>query len=144
MAAMSARHAGLLRYLLDTNICIYIINQRPAQVFRHFEGLPVGDIGISSVTGAELAYGVEKSGSTRNRQALEKFLAPLEIVAFDAEAMRQYGQLRARLEKQGTPIGPLDTLIAAHAMALGSTLVTNNLREFERIPGLSLTNWAAD
>jgi tRNA(fMet)-specific endonuclease VapC len=139
---MSARHAGP-RYLLDTNICIYIINRRPAEVFRHFEGLPVGDVGISSVTGAELAYGVEKSGSARNRQALEKFFAPLEIAVFDTEAMLRYGQLRAQPEKRGTPIGPLDMLIAAHAMALGSILVTNNAREFERIPGLALENWAA-
>jgi tRNA(fMet)-specific endonuclease VapC len=139
---MSAGRAGP-RYLLDTNICIYIINRKPAEVFRHFEGLSVGDIGISSITGTELTYGVEKSGSPRNRQALEKFLMPLEIVAFDAAAMRQYGSLRTRLEKQGAPIGPLDMLIAAHAMALGSILVTNNTREFERIPGLALENWAA-
>lgn len=84
-----------------------------------------------------------KSGSARNRQALERFLAPLELMPFDAAAMERYGQLRARLEKQGTPIGPLDLLIAAHAAALGSTLVTNNLREFERVPGLALENWAA-
>jgi tRNA(fMet)-specific endonuclease VapC len=139
---MSARRAGP-RYLLDTNICIYIINRRPAKVLQHFEGLSMGDVGISSVTGAELAYGVEKSGSARNRQALEKFLVPLEIVSFDAEAMRRYGQLRAQLEKRGTPIGPLDMLIAAQAMALGSILVTNNVREFERIPGLALENWVA-
>ncbi|MDR2093506.1 MAG: type II toxin-antitoxin system VapC family toxin [Azoarcus sp.] len=130
------------RDLLDTNSGLYIINRKPAEVFRHFENLPVGDIGISRITGAELAYGVEKSGSARNRQALEKFLAPLEIMAFDSDAMRQYGQLRARPEKQGTPIEPPDMLIAAHAMALGSILVTDNLREFERIPGLALENWA--
>lgn len=139
---MSAGRAGP-RYLLDTNICIYVINRKPAGVLRHFEHLSIGDIGISSITGAELAYGVEKSGAARNRQALEKFLAPLEVVAFDDAAMRQYGQLRARLEKQGTPIGPLDMLIAAHAMALGSVLVTNNTREFTRIPGLALENWTA-
>jgi tRNA(fMet)-specific endonuclease VapC len=139
---MSVRRAGP-RYLLDTNICIYIINRRPTEVFRHFEGLSASDVGISSITGAELAHGVEKSGSARNRQALEKFLAPLEIIAFDAEAMRLYGRLRAQLEKRGMPIGPLDMLIAAHAMALGSILVTNNAREFERIPGLALENWAA-
>ena len=135
-------NAGV-RYLLDTNICIYIINRKPTEVFQRFEGLTVGDIGISSITGAELVYGVEKSGSARNRQALEKFLAPLEVITFDDAAMRQYGQLRARLEKQGTPIGPLDMLIAAHAMVLGSILVTNNTREFERIPSLALENWAA-
>lgn len=129
------------RYLLDTNICIYIINRKPAGVFQHFEGLHVGDIAISSITGAELAYGVAKSGSTRNQQALEKFLAPLDIIPFDAATMRHYGLLRTRLEQQGTPIGPLDMLIAAHALALGCTLVTNNLREFERVPSLQLENW---
>ncbi|MDR2690157.1 MAG: type II toxin-antitoxin system VapC family toxin, partial [Azoarcus sp.] len=96
------------------------------------------------ITGAELAYGVAKSGSARNRQALEKFLAPLEVVAFDDAAMHQYGQLRAWLEKQGTPIGPLDMLIAAHAMARGSVLVTNNTREFAHIPGLALENWVPE
>ena len=141
-AGLSAPPAQM-RYLLDTNICIYIINRRPPEVFQHFERLAVGDIGISSITGAELAYGVARSGSARNQQALEKFLVPLDIVAFDATAMRQYGQLRTRLEKKGTPIGPLDMLIAAHALALGCTLVTSNLREFERVPGLALENWAA-
>jgi tRNA(fMet)-specific endonuclease VapC len=132
-----------VRYLLDTNICIYVINRKPVEVFRHFEGLSAGEIAVSSITGAELAYGVAKSGSTRNRQALEKFLIPLDILPFDAVAMHQYGQLRAQLEKQGTPIGPLDMLIAAHALTLGCTLVTNNLREFERVPGITLENWAA-
>lgn len=140
---MSARNA-VPRYLLDTNICIYIINRKPPEVFRHFDGLSVGEIAISSITGAELAHGVAKSGSPRNQQALEKFLTPLDILPFDAQAMQHYGRLRAQLEKQGTPIGPLDTLIAAHALALGCTLVTNNLREFERVPGLSLENWAPD
>jgi tRNA(fMet)-specific endonuclease VapC len=140
---MNAPRAAGPRYLLDTNICIDVINRKPVEVFRHFDGLSVGDIGISSITGAELAYGVAKSGSARNRQALERFLAPLELMPFDAAAMERYGQLRAQLEKQGTPIGPLDLLIAAHAAALGSTLVTNNLREFERVPGLALENWAA-
>lgn len=139
---MSTAHTGP-RYLLDTNICMYLINRKPAEVFRHFEGLSVGDVGISSVTGAELAYGVAKSGSARNRLALERFLVPLDIMAFDATAMQRYGPLRTQLERQGKPIGPLDTLIAAHALALGCILVTNNLREFERIPGLALENWAA-
>lgn len=138
---MSSSRAGP-RYLLDTNICIYVINRKPPEVFGRFDGLSIGDIGISSITGAELAYGVAKSGSARNRRALEQFLAPLEVMPFDAVAMRHYGELRSRLEKQGTPIGPLDLLIAAHALALDSILVTNNLREFERIPGLALENWA--
>jgi len=143
MSAGSVRSPAPVRYLLDTNICIYIINRKPPEVFRHFEHLAAGEIGISSITGAELAYGAEKSESARNQQALEKFLVPLEIVAFDATAMHHYGRLRARLEKKaGVPIGPLDMLIAAHALALACTLVTNNLREFERVPGLALENWA--
>lgn len=131
------------RFLLDTNICIYIINQRPPRVFEHFAGLHLGDVAISSITGAELDFGVAKSGSLRNRNALDKFLAPLEIVAFDEPAMREYGPLRARLEGEGTPIGALDLLIAAHALALDCTLVSNNLREFSRVPGLKLANWVA-
>lgn len=137
MAALSAGP----RYLLDTNTCIYIINRRPPEVFVRFEALSVGDVGISSITGAELAFGVAKSGSERNRQALDKFLAPLEVCAFDEAAMRHYGTLRSHLERLGTPIGALDTLIAAHAVVLGCVLVTNNVREFQRVPGLALENW---
>jgi tRNA(fMet)-specific endonuclease VapC len=129
------------RYLLDTNTCIYIINRRPLQVFERFAGLRFGEIAISSITGAELAYGVAKSGSQRNQQALDKFLSPLEILSFDEAAMRCYGALRSRLERRGTPIGSLDSLIAAHALSLGATLVSNNLREFQRIEGLALENW---
>lgn len=130
------------RYLLDTNICIYIINRRPPEVFRHFDGVAAGQIGISSITHAELDFGVAKSGSRRNRAALDKFLLPLETMPFDADAARAYGKLRAQLERLGTPIGALDTLIAAHALALGVTLVSNNTREFERVPKLRLENWA--
>lgn len=85
------------RFLLDTNICIYIINRRPAAVFERFAGLQMGDVGVSSITGAELSFGVAKSGSARNREALEKFLAPLEILAFGESAFRAYGPLRAQL-----------------------------------------------
>jgi tRNA(fMet)-specific endonuclease VapC len=131
------------RFLLDTNICIYIINQRPQAVFDRFVGLRMGDVAISSITGAELMFGIEKSGSMRNRDALEKFLAPLEILPFDEAAMRAYGGLRASLARHGTPIGALDPLIGAHALSLGLTLVSNNLREFERVPGLRLENWVA-
>ena len=130
-------------YLLDTNICIYIINRRPMEVFDRFEGLKVGQVAVSSITGAELSFGVEKSGSTRNRQALDKFLAPLDILAFDEAAMRASGSLRTHLEGQGTPIGSMDMLIASHALALEATLVTNNAREFQRVPGLVLENWVA-
>lgn len=130
-----------MSYLLDTNTCIYIINQRPPQVFAHFEGLRYGEVAVSSITGAELDFGVAKSGSQRNRDALDKFLAPLEVLPFDVDAMHAYGPLRAELQRRGQPIGALDTLIAAHALALGATLVTNNLAEFRRVPGLVCENW---
>ena len=128
-------------YMPDTNTCISIINQRPPQVRAHFEGLRYGAVVVSSITGAELALGVAKSGSPRNQDALEKFLAPLEILPFDSEAMYAYGALRARLQASGQPIGALDTLIAAHALAVGATLVTNNLAEFDRVPRLACENW---
>ena len=129
--------------LLDTNICIYIINERPVQVFSRFRAYQAGDIGLSSIVAAELAYGVSKSGSDRNRRALDLFLAPLVILPFDARWIWKYGQLRAVLERQGEPIGSMDLLIAAHALNEGATLVTNNLKEFSKVPGLALENWAA-
>ena len=127
--------------LLDTTICIHVINARPQAVLERFRHYQMGEIGVCSVVAAELAYGVSKSGSARNRQALEMFLAPLEILPFDEAAVWAYGDLRAELEGKGTPIGALDTMIAAHALSLQSTLVTNNTREFARVPGLSLENW---
>ncbi len=127
--------------LLDTNICIHVINARPPAVLERFRQHRMGEIGVCSVVAAELAYGVAKSGSTRNRQALEMFLAPLVILPFDEAALWVYGDLRAELERKGTPIGSLDTMIAAHALSQQSTLVTNNTREFARVPGLALENW---
>ena len=127
--------------LLDTNICIYIINARPPGVLAHFERYRLGDVGISSVVASELAYGVAKSRSVRNRQALEMFLAPLEVLPFDEEAVWVYGDLRAELERDGRSIGALDTMIAAHALSLDATLVTNNVREFSRVPRLNIDNW---
>ena len=131
-----------MKRLLDTNICIYIINARPAQVLQRFRSFAAGDVGVSSVTAAELAYGVAKSGSTRNRAALETFLLPLEVVPFDLDAAFAYGTVRSELERRGELIGPLDLQIAAHALALAVPLVTNNLREFSRVRGLSVENWA--
>ena len=127
--------------LLDTNICIYIINAKPAAVLQRFRDDRMGEIGLCSVVAAELAYGVAKSGSARNRQALEMFLAPLMILPFDEAAVWAYGDLRSDLERRGQPIGALDTMIAAHALSQNATLVTNNLSEFERVPGLQLENW---
>lgn len=131
-----------MRYMLDTNICIYAIKNHPASVLAALRANEAGGIGISSITAAELCFGVEKSGSAKNALALQHFLEPLEVADFDLAAARRYGSLRRELEQAGTPIGPLDTQIAAHALALGVTLVTNNLREFQRVAGLKLANWA--
>jgi len=131
-----------LIYMLDTSICIYLINARPQRVMERFKQERMGSIGISSVTAAELAFGVAKSGSARNREALEMFLAPLEILPFDASVIWHYGDLRAGLERRGQPIGALDTMIAAHALASNTILVSNNTREFARVPELRLQNWA--
>lgn len=128
-------------YMLDTNICIYVINAKPKIVLDHFREKGLGDIGISSVTAAELAFGVAKSGSARNRQALEMFLSTLEILPFDESTIWHYGELRTHLEQRGQPIGTLDTMIAAHALATHTILVTNNTREFEHVSGLRLENW---
>ncbi|MGD0465557.1 MAG: type II toxin-antitoxin system VapC family toxin [Gammaproteobacteria bacterium] len=131
-----------LSYLLDTNICIYIIKKEPKLVLNKFKQFSPGDIGISSVTLAELYYGVEKSSQIeKNRSALENFLLPLEILLFDDQAAIVYGEIRANLEKNGTPIGPLDLMIAAHTKSRGLTLVTNNTKEFVRIAGLLVENW---
>ena len=132
-----------LKRLLDTNVCIHIIRRRPQVVLRRFEDYGIGEVGVSSVTVAELRYGAEKSSRPeQNLEALGRFLLPLEILAFGEEAAAAYGRVRVALEKAGTPIGPLDTLIAAHAVSMGVTLVTNNTREFMRVPGLEIEDWA--
>lgn len=127
--------------LLDTNICIYIINQKPPSVLERFKDFGTGEIAISSVVAAELAFGVQKTGSIRNKEALNLFLAPLSILPFDGGCVWAYATLRAQLEKLGQPIGALDTMIAAQALALDLPLVTNNQKEFSRVPGLRLENW---
>lgn len=131
-----------MKYLLDTDICIYIINERPRRVLDRFRKHSVGDLGISSITASELAFGVAKSGSAKNRAALEGFMLPLEVAHYDLKAALLYGEIRADLERSGTIIGPLDMLIAAHSLSLGATLVTNNEKEFRRVPGLRCDNWA--
>ena len=131
-----------MRYMLDTNICIYLIKRQPREVIDKFQGIAPGEIAISSVTVAEMMYGVAKSQhKDKNKSALESFLAPLEIVDFDFKAAQHYGTVRAYLEKMGTPIGAYDLMIAAHALSLGLVLVTNNKREFQRIPDLIVENW---
>jgi tRNA(fMet)-specific endonuclease VapC len=130
--------------MLDTNMCNYLIRQRSQRALRRFEEFEVGEVGLSVITVSELRYGVEKSTRPRqNREALERFLLPLEVMSFGLEATISYGRIRAALERSGTPIGPLDTLIAAHALSLNAVLVTNNTREFERVPGLRIEDWTA-
>jgi len=131
-----------MRYMLDTDICIYAINERPAPVLQALRDHETAGLGISSVTAAELFYGVARTGSQRNLRALRQFLAPLDVAPFDRTAAEVCGSLRAWLAAQGTPSGPYDTQIAAHAHALGVTLVTNDTREFARVPGLQVENWA--
>ena len=129
--------------MLDTNICIYIIRKKPTDVIERFRQTWISQVGISSITLSELEYGVAKSSKPdQNQFALAQFLAPLEILSYGDEAAQQYGRLRAFLEKQGTPIGSLDMLIAAHALSTDSTLVTNNEKEFNRVPNLKIDNWA--
>lgn len=131
-----------MKYMLDTNICIYIIKKRPIQVLQALQKHDVGDLCISAITVAELEYGIEKSGNPgRNRLALAEFIAPFEILNFDDKAAREYGIIRVSLEKQGRVIGPFDMQIAAHAKANNLTVVTNNVKEFERVSGLLVENW---
>lgn len=131
-----------MKYLLDTNICIFVIKKKPALVLQRFVQQPADEVGISSVTLAELRYGADKSAApARNHAALDGFLAPILVADFDSPAADRYGKVRTYVEQQGTPIGPLDTMIAAHALSLATTLVTNNTSEFSRVPGLVWEDW---
>ena len=130
--------------LLDTDICIYLLNQRPGYktIAKRLDGRNRGEVVLSAITLAELRFGIAASERRDlNRAKLELFLAWLETAPFDQRAATAYGPLRADLESRGKPIGPLDMLIAAHALALSATLVTNNVREFKRVAGLKLENW---
>lgn len=132
-----------MRYMLDTNICIYAIKHKPEQVLMRLQEHDSADICISSVTYAELVHGVEKSKAIeKNRVALALLLTNIEIMNFDSLAAESYGKIRADLEKAGTPIGSLDMMIAGHAKSLGYTVVTNNTKEFERVKELLIENWA--
>lgn len=132
-----------MKYLLDTNICIYIIRKKPERTIKRLNEVSDGDAGISSVTLSELMYGVEKSSDPeRNRVALLEFLTFFDIYDYDAGAATEYGVIRADLEKRGRPIGGMDILIAAHAKFLDLILVTNNESEFVRVHGLKVENWA--
>ena len=131
-----------MRYLLDTNICIYIIKRSPQQVIDRFKRLRVGDVGVSAITVCELQFGVSNSSQPeRNQRALTEFLGPLEVMDFPAAAAAAYGEIRAHLERSGKPIGSYDLLLAAHALHENLTLVSNNIREFARVLGLRAENW---
>lgn len=130
-------------WLLDTNICIYLIRRKPDRLLARLRSVDINTVGVSSITVAELQYGVAKSARPeQNGLALAAFLAPLGVEPFDDAAAALYGTVRAALERAGTPMGSLDMLIASHALALGRTVVTNNLREFQRVIGLNVENWA--
>ncbi len=131
-----------MMFLIDTNICIYIMNDHPPEVIQKFRQIGVGNICISSITVSELQYGACKSKQIkRNMKRLDEFLSPFEILAYDENASNYYGKIRSHLEKQGTVIGPLDMLIAAHALSKDLTLITNNEKEFNRVKSLKVTNW---
>ncbi len=131
-----------MHYLLDTNICVALIRQRPPAVIQHITDHHLTDICISTITIAELQYGVNKSSKVpQNQHALDQFLLPFTFLDFDDSAAHVYGLLRTMLEAQGTPIGSLDMLLAAQAIAHSLIVVTNNTKEFSRIPQLTLEDW---
>lgn len=131
-----------MKYMLDTNICIYAIKNKPEKVLNTLKEKMDDGICISAITLAELAHGVEKSAAReKNRAALLRFLTILTVLPFDDLAAAEYGEVCADLQRKGTPIGTMDMLIAAHAKTEGLILVTNNTREFERVQGLTLENW---
>jgi len=132
------------RFLLDTNVCVELLRDRASGLLERLRRFKIDEIGISSITLAELQYGVAKSARpARHELLLAEFCAPLAILPFDHLAAETYGQVRAALECTGTPIGPLDTLIASHALSLGVTVVTNKEREFSRVANLLVENWLA-
>ncbi|MEO5574030.1 MAG: type II toxin-antitoxin system VapC family toxin [Gammaproteobacteria bacterium] len=131
-----------MKFVLDTNICIFIIKQKPPQVLKQFKNYEAEDIGISAITLAELQFGVVKSQHReKNQQALNEFILPLAVLEFNSEAAFVYGEVRAGLTRTGQLIGALDMLIAAQALSANATLVTNNVREFARVTGLRVENW---
>ena len=131
-----------MKYLLDTNICIYLIKQKSEKIVNKIKEFGIDELSVSSITVAELEYGIQKSNyHARNKLALTEFLVPFKILDFNHTAAVDYGEIRADLEREGRVIGPLDLLIAAHARVNGLTIVTNNEKEFCRVKGLEVENW---
>lgn len=129
-------------YMLDTNICSYVIKQRPPKVLAKFETIQPEQLVISVITLAELQYGVAKSSKPAfNQNILDEFVSYLDVLPWDIQTVKIYGEIRTDLEKKGTPIGAMDLMIAAHCLSLDCILVTNNLREFQRVPNLKVENW---
>jgi tRNA(fMet)-specific endonuclease VapC len=131
-----------MRFMLDTNTCVDLIRRRNDRTLRRMQRYRPDDLCVSSVTLSELEYGAAKSADPqRNRLALAKFMTPLSVLPYDDAVAPVYGRVRAELERTGTPIGPMDTMIAAHALTLGLIVVTDNEREFRRVSELKVQNW---
>lgn len=134
-----------MKFLLDTNICVFLIRNQGERIREHIRSHRVGEIGISAITESELRFGADKSSDPgKNHAVLDRFFLTLPVLAFDSGCAREYGRIRTVLEKRGTPIGSLDTLIAAHALSEGLTIVTNNTGEFKRVPGLRVADWTKE
>jgi tRNA(fMet)-specific endonuclease VapC len=131
-----------VKFLLDTNICVFLIRNQFGSIREHIRSHRVGEIGVSAITESELRFGADKSSDpVKNHAVLERFFLTLPVLAFDSGCAREYGRIRTFLEKRGTPIGSLDMLIAAQALSEGLTIVTNNTGEFKRVPGLRVVDW---
>ena len=133
-----------MKYLIDTNICIYLMNHHPPEVLARFRKMGVGEIALSSITVSELYYGARKSKAIQqNIRRIEEFVYPFDVLAYDEDAAKEYGKIRSYLEEQSQVIGPLDMLIAAHALSRNLILITNNTKEFERVKSLQIENWVS-
>ena len=131
-----------MRYMLDTNICIHVINRKPAKVIQRFKKEKIGNITISAITLCELKFGAYNSSKPlQNLKAIVKFTSPLDVLHFGEAETETYGKVRYNSKKSGRIIGPMDTLIAAHALSANCVLVTNNVKEFKNVPGLRIENW---
>lgn len=131
-----------MRRTLDTNICSDVLRRHPPEMVERFRRLDRGELWLSAIVAAELRFGAEKLGSSRFRGAVEAWLAGFELLSWPLEATHHYARLRAQLEARGTPVGNLDLMIAAHALAEDSVVITNNAREFHRIPGIAVEEWS--
>ena len=132
----------MIRYMLDTDICSYIMREKPIQVFERFDTIEMDQFCISIITYAEFIFGIQKSANPEKHQSVvEKFIPHVDILSWDQAAAEHYGQIRAELEAQGMTIGNMDMMIAAHARSQGIVLVTNNERHFQRVSDLAIENW---